>query len=495
MRTLLVSIFLTSTLALPAFAEPAKCVQTGQLMLGFDNTEMWVDVSKGASLAAAEQDFKGFCEWNRMDRAAGVLSRQSGPKAPETRTQYRVDKYEGDRDEAASTLLSRDLSWGLSPWESSMMGHPRLKEMSGRGTFFSEACLVKQGCHAQLLKQFRRDDLKAHYEVPNYKTRGPLKVSSAELMGACGFLSPLETLSCASAGRQLMKWVEVHTQQDDTQVTAVPLLRETLADQKLTPVLQKVVVKLYERFESGQMPKDASVYSDLTSEFQNAGFSREESHSQALRVLGAISSGGPNFAMRINRSEITGFPSSCEERSGCNLNGVLMQALAEGMSHADTLMMKAGHPSVYSLPPGAGFPCDIGKSYHFWATAAWTDRLMADGFSASSARTAVYASHLGYHLRADTDERTNNVLAMPRYGAVENGLRLDMNLASAGAAFAARAKTPSAAEPLNIQEGFLKTLRDGNLSPANPESSFQRSPTQVYEWTQRVSAKTAFDAY
>lgn len=489
-------VFTLCLLNLEAKAQGGACVNNGQVGVGFNDTEIWVELSQQMSLTAAEKDFKGFCEWNRMDRASGLLTKSAGKKVQDkTMTQYRVEKLRGDRDQAASALLPVDLESLADPWEASMMGHPTLKSKSSKGTYFESVCLVKEGCRSYLLQAFKSKDLKGNYDVPIYKTLGPLKVSQAEIMGACGFLSPLGTISCSSATKELLPWVEIHKGNASEQITGVPLLTEALSDQKLTPALQRTAVKLYEKLESGKMKKNDSIFTDLTEELQKEGFSAEEARRKAVQVLGAISSGGPNLAGRINYSEIQAFPRSCTEGQSCNLNGIFMQALAEGMVYGDTLMMQAGHPSVYSLPPGAGFPCDSGKSYHFWATAAWTDRLMEKGYSASAARAAVYASHIGYHLRGDNQRRDNGVLSMPRYGSVENGLRVDLNMAAAGSAFGAKLKNLSEADSLKMKEGFLETLSSGNQNPANPGTSFERTPAQVYEWTQRVAVKTAFEFY
>lgn len=484
-------------LCLEAKAQGNICVNTGQIAVGLENSEMWIGLSKHMSITAAEGDFKGFCEWNRMDRATGSLSRKGGEAARiESMTEYRMKKIEGDRDQAASALLgTEDNFMSLAdPWMTSMMGHPELKARSGHGTFFQRVCMVKEGCRSSLIKAFKDKDLRGNYFIPDYKTKGPINVSQTEIIGACGFLNPLATISCASASNKLIKWVEIH-QHKNTQITAVPLIKETLADERLTPALHRTVIKLYERFETGKIEKEASIFSDLTEELKKEGLSSEEAKKQAVKILGAISSGGPNFARRINFDEVASFPDSCRDGKSCNLNGIFMQALAEGMPHADTLMMQAGHPSVYSLPAGAGFPCDIGKSYHFWATAAWTDRLMDEGYSASAARAAVYSSHLGYHLRDAQDIRSNSLLSMPRYGSVENGIRLDLNLAAAGTSFAANL-TSDAPVSLKMKEGFLETLKDGNTNEAtDSQVPFERSPSNVYEWTNRVSAKTAFGFY
>ncbi len=483
---------------LEANAEAGICVNTGQIAVGLENSEMWIGLSKHMSITAAEGDFKGFCEWNRMDRATGSLSRKSGSgvNRDKSMTEYRMKKIEGNRDQAASALLDSDDDFIslADPWMTSMMGHPDLKERSGLGSHFQRVCMIKLGCRSSLLKAFKDKDLRGNSFIPSYKTKGPLNVSQAEIIGACGFLNPMATISCASASNKLIKWVEIH-EHKKTQITAVPLIKETLADERLTPALHRTVIKLYERFENGQIEKEASIFSDLTEELKKEGLSDEESKKQAVKILGAISSGGPNFARRIDFEEVASFPNSCRDGKSCNLNGIFMQALAEGMPHADTLMMQAGHPSVYSLPAGAGFPCDIGKSYHFWATAAWTDRLMDEGYSASAARAAVYASHLGYHLRDGGDLRSNSLLAIPRYGSVENGIRLDLNLAAAGTSFGAKL-TSSGPVSLKMKEGFLETLKEGNTSEAtDSQVPFERSPSNVYEWTNRVSAKTAFGFY
>lgn len=472
------------------------CKNSGQMGVPFENSEMWIDLTKQASLAAAEGDFKGFCEWNRMDRGSSALAKSGGPEGKnKILEKYRYEKLDGNRDEAADALLSTSLNGLVDPWEASMLGHPALKERANRGSAFTRACMVKRTCQTSLLKALELPDLRGHYDVPEYKSKGPIAASQKEILGACAFLSPLATLPCSGASNQLLKWVEIHENKKSEQITNVPLLKETLADPKITSALKRTAIKLFKNLEAKGLGPQSSIFTDLTEELKKDGFSEEASRKQAVKILGAIASGGPNLVSRIETEEVSNFPNSCLDRKSCNLNGIFMQAIAEGIVRADTQMMQAGHPSVYSLPAGAGFPCDSGKAYHFWATAAWTDRLMDEGYSAKAARAAVYASHLGYHLRGDNKKRTNSVLSMPRYGAVENGIRIDLTMASAGSSFGTQLNQKSAGSDLKMKEGFLTVMREGSNTPANPNTDFERSEWQVLDWTQRTGVKAAFGLY
>ena len=104
---------------------------------------------------------------------------------------------------------------------------------------------------------------------------------------------------------------------------------------------------------------------------------------------------------------------------------------------------------------------------------------------------------MGYQLRDIGGDRdaTHTTLAMPRYGAVENGVRMDLNLAAAGVSFGAHLSDVSSAPVLDIKEGFISTLRVGNSNPSLEDATFSRSPSDVVEWLGRTGAVNAFKDY
>src|SRR5262249_21539205 len=148
-----------------------------------------------------------------------------------------------------------------------------------------------------------------------------------------------------------------------------------------TKALQNVAVNLWHKIEARSFGSTDNIFSALSSELQRDGFDKSSANQKAVEILGAIGTGGAQFAGRVNRDEIINFPASCKAPNHCNLNSVFMAAIAEGMVHADTLKMMDKEASPYSLPAGAGFPCDSGKSYHFWMAAVLEQELEKKGHS------------------------------------------------------------------------------------------------------------------
>ncbi len=441
----------------------------------------WVDLDRELAKEAIRKDFQGFCEWNRMDRMAA-------DKAFDLQ-EYRKLKTTGDRDAAAQKM-----NLGGDPWITSLMGHPHLKKMGT--THFSVLCEYYPRaleCAGEFSKALEKTYPVTNYNVRNYDSEKYIQrpVSDGDktkLQLACTMFSPKSFLSCRSASSDLVDILTIRAG-----VTGVPLIVDTMKDPTITKALQRVSLKLWQRIEKQTFEKNADIYSELTAELMKDGFKEKEARKKAVLILGAIATGGPNFVKRINSSSVAEFPKSCQSKPGCNLNGIYMQAIAEGMVHGDTFKMQLKEPSLYSLPPGTDFSCDIGKSYHFWLSAALTDRLMDLGHSADTARAVVYASEVGYQLGGANSERGNSALAKPRYGSIENGIRMDLNLAAAGTYFGASVENPPNSLPL--KNGLLKMMDAGNSTPYETGKKFEVSVGNVTEWMDRVGAKAAFALY
>lgn len=465
--------------------EGEMCKNTGQIWMPFEQIQ-WVELDRQIAKEAIRKDFKGFCEWNRMDRA---VKRKDLPE-------YRSIKATGDRA-AAAKKISR---FSSSEWHGSMLGHPILK--LNVGTEFNLVCPdptidnIAISCAANISDALAQNYPHTNYSLPDYQVKENKPSGSAtKLQAACIAFSPKNMLDCGSATEDLLEHLKIYSglSENAALIVGVPFLQEVLADKRITSALKNLSVKLWRKIEKKEFEENANIFSDLNYELMGAGFSLEEARKKSLQILGAISTGGPNFYLRVNSEEIISFPKSCKEKPGCNLNGIYLQAIAEGMVHADTYKMMADAPAPYSLPGGSDFQCDIGKSYHFWFSAALTDRLMEQGHQANAARAAVFAAQVGYQLGGADSERGKNALAMPRYGSVENGIRMDLNLAAAGTVFGAQINNPP--DVLPLKDGLLKTIDAGNTTPFSSDTEFHLTTGNVMEWMDRVGAKAAFGSY
>lgn len=480
MNLILLILFLITPILARA-VEGEICQNTGQVWTPFKEMQ-WVELDRKIAREAIRKDFKGFCEWNRMDRAAADNSYSLA--------EYRAIKATGDRDAAANKM-----GRSSTLWSTSMRGHPSLK-MNARSNFVSlcEDTKLSIDCAQDIKNALSKNYSNINYSLPSYDYVDSKKEESSQklkLKLACIAMSPKSILSCGAASSDLFEILKLRKGKYKS-VTAVPLIESALSDPKITNALQKVSVHLWKRIEKKEFDKNANIFSELSEELIKDGLPVEEARKKALLILGAIATGGPNFNTRIDGSEVREFPLYCNKKPGCNMNGIYMQAIAEGMVHADTFKMLADAPAPYSLPAGSDFQCDIGKSYHFWLSAALVDRLIEQGHPPEAARAAVFASEMGYQLGGADEERGRFALSMPRYGSIENGIRMDLNLAAAGTFFGAQIKNPPSSLPL--KEGLLNSIDAGNTTPYS-EGDFDPSPANVLEWMNRVGASSAYDSY
>lgn len=499
-----------------AAPESVHSEMTGQVYSGSSDSKAFTTISKKMAIAAAKHDLPGFCQWNRLDRAASGLLAGDPDKSIEG---YRRIRSTGNLDAAAEYLLhtrnplrekiNSESTLQVSPvndfhlWDISMMGHPTLKlkvpEVKVGFNVSKATCSDSRTCHAShLAEALASKDLAAHYNTPDYELVGKPPVSGSTLTAACMYVGRLSTIGCYSAAKDVVKYLDYyHSKKSAAKITLVPIIKRTIQDHKITKALQNVAVKLWQRIDRKKFSKEDNIFSELRDELRAQGLSASLAKQKAVEILGSIASGGPQFAGRIDRLEVIHFPNSCKPPKSCNLNSIFMSAIAEGMVHADTFKMLDRTASPYSLPRGANFPCDSGKGYHFWMSAVLQQELERLGHSPYAARSAVLISAIGYQVKPSNDSfRGTSLLTFPRYGSLENGQRIDFIMNTAGAAFGSRLKTGTGDEDLRMASGLYHLMESGNEQPNNTadENSFG-TPTELAAWLFRVAPKSAFDFY
>lgn len=344
---------------------------------------------------------------------------------------------------------------------------------------------------AQTMSENLKSSFPRDYKTPNYGKGRVQSLSPVERMALCkGVTSMVETPGCASALGKLMPKLEVVV--SGASVLDPELQQKTIADQKITRALQNVATSLWDKIGARSFTGSDNIYDDLLKELHKEGFSGEEAKDKALQIMGALSTGGPNFSLRGPVSDLESFP-QCP--NSCNPNYVFLSAIAEGLVHADTLKMNSSS-KLYSLPSNVDFPCDSGKGYHFWMSAYYANQLTKEGVQAQSAQSAVYVSHLGYHIarREQRDENgDNNLLSMGRFTSPENGVRMDLVLASSGARFGAEGANTSA--KISVREAYIETLKAGNADTSQEDWRTPADPRKYYKWLDRVGARTALESF
>lgn len=495
---MLIAIFTSSY----SYADDFDCRNTGQIPLPLENQKIWIEQTKALSVYAAEHDMKGFCEWNRIDRLATEKTYEytkSGDRIehPERIQKYRGDKDTGDRDKTVAELLSYRPKAVMGSWEASMAGHPELKKRTVNWIMQDSCKDHAQQCAGRLADALASTDLKGNYDVPSYRTIGGVWARDSEILAGCMYLDPLNAFGCRSATSDAQDLSRPGiTDVGGYKTVAIPLLQDTLADQRITSSLKTVASKLWRRIDSNKFEKSDNIFSELKEELSKNGFEEKAASQEAVKILGAIATGGPNFFKRVDYKAITGFPGSCRGDNSCNLNSIYMAAIAEGLPHADTVKMMSPDPSPYSLPKNSGFPCDIGKSYHFWMSAEISDWLVQKGHSPASAKEASYMAHIGYQLLGGVGGRENDMVSLPRFGAVENGIRMDMNLAAAGASFGSRLSAKSGDEQLHMGKSLIETIKASGVDPASDAGgTTASSPSKVYQWMKNMGGASALTEY
>lgn len=477
------------------------CRSTGQVFpMGLVNQELsefMVDLNKNNSIDAAERDFKGFCEWNRMDRASGELQSRD----PSAFAKYLTRKREGNRQEAGNSLGEVSTS---GPWKSSMRGNrnAKLKDGSklrrGGSHFYATYAEVNgEKSESVFLAEFAKkmvSNLKSDFEhaylLPEIGKVNIKQLNLTQRLGLCsGITGPFGMRGCASALGMLMPKLEVS--QENASTLDPKLINQTLGDVTLTKALKKVSTSIWERIQNNQFKKSDNIFLELENAFREEGVSKIESRNKALQIMGTLSVGGPNFATRGLREETSKFPACTPS---CNPNNVYLSAIAEGLVHADTLKMDSANPSLYSLPDSVDFPCDSGKNYHFWMSAYCANQLKLEGASKSSAQSAVFVSHLGYQISRDEHlgGGGSNLLKMGRFTSPENGTRIDIILAAAGAKFGVE---ESSSKTINARKAYSEVLRAGSLDSTQEDWSQISDPRKYYKWLDRIGAQKALEEF
>lgn len=506
----------------PPLPPGVECTDTGQINFLSATNELLVKSAKVAALAAVKENLKTFCEWNRMDRyldQGSHIFRDQVKNSPfkthevlkkRMEFRYRQAKDAGNLDLAANIFtgyLKENASFNNDVWTNSLLGHEKLK-LAYVTSFFYEVKRNAAEEHsmpslaASMVESLEAPFLQDNtYSLPKYSLTKPMPaIGMDKKAAACAYLSFTAAADCIGAVEALEPYVSIYQRQDSKYMVApLPLIKKALADRTITEGLKTAATNIWKKVRDDKFGPTDNVFDELKSAFILHGMEPKLAAEKALLSLGAISSGGPNFVLRGDQKQATRFPNSCSASGGCNPNFIYLSAIAEGMVHGDTYKMRAEKPSLYSLPAQHSFPCDSGKTYHFWSMAALTHEMMKQDYSAEGARAAVYLSQLGYqmHRPIQSDDQKTKLLEKARFGTLENSTRIDLTLAAAGTRFGAdisQGKDPSSHD---LSKGLYEMIRDGGERPNEQKNSTflfgDQSLTE--QWVDDLAPGTAFSQY
>lgn len=485
-------------------AQVAVCQNSGQVNLFRPDNVPFTDLSRHLAAEAIAVDLKAFCEWNRMDRMIDTLRLYIyDVKAMDLfLDEYRALKLNGNLPGAIALLKPYASHYNDDAWVRSLFGPAALKRTNIE-TFFSE--VKKNTKNSSDLSLFSGEMVKAlntpfpqEMKLMDYELdQASPKPSASVRLAACAYLSLMDALSCSKAVEALYPYVDRYIPYGRGLVTtALPLVKNTLTNSRLTKGLQAAAVSLWKKIQNNSFSHEDNIFDEIRTALEATGLTKKEAEDEALQALGVIATGGPNFARRANLLDIKTFPICVDAGfiDSCNPNFVFLSAIAEGIAHADMLKMEsAKDPSLYSLPQGYTFPCDAGKPYHFWMAAALTRELQKLGHKSGGARAAVYLSQMGYQTGRPYNAKTDELFNRPRFGTLENSSRIDLVLAAAGTRFGADVGDGKSSKPVSLQEALRQNVLAGGTRPnSKSPPEFVLNEQSKLQWADDMAPKQAF---
>lgn len=408
---------------------------------------------------------------------------------------YSEKKTKNDLNGAAQLLADNTKGSQLDIWSLSMAGHPAIKELANTVSFLVTCtptgfptCKTASTADlkAALSKPFQNNSL----YTPDYQPIKDRKSSSSVLQfGACSLFSNSATRTCMGNLSRIESLMTVQSYIADqnaprsflykeppstmsigmgskempftsSMVTAAPVVKKILTDAAATEGLRRAALKMLER-QSSALSSEANAFDDIKKSFEDAGLNTQEAENKTWDVMAALASAGPNFAKRWSRDGIA--KRMDLKNIDDNPNAFALQIIAESLPKLDTKKSKQHKGALYSLPNGINFPCDIGKSYHFWMTAYLSRNLVKSGSDAESARSAAYIANLGYQMNRQAFAGSElNMEKLERFGATENGIRMDLNLAAAGSLYGSNSAEGKATK-IDLAEKYRESMK---VSPA-----------------------------
>ncbi|MDZ4661649.1 MAG: hypothetical protein SGJ18_08520 [Pseudomonadota bacterium] len=436
----------------------------------------------------ATEDFSSFCQWNRMDRFSQQFS-------SDVQRAYNEMKTKGDEKGAAQLLAEKTKERSqLDIWALSMAGHPAIKELANSASFLVTCTPTgfptckpasNKDLKAALSKSFQNNFL----YTPDYQPIKDRKPSSSVLQfGACTLFSNSSASTCMGNLSHIESLMAVQSYVADqnfprpvlykelpatvsmgmgskempftsSMVTAAPIVKKILTDAAATEGLRRAALKMLER-QNSALSSETNAFDDIKSSFEEAGLTSQEAENKTWDAMAALASGGPNFAKRWSRE---GIGNRMDLKNiNDNPNAFALQVIAELLPKLDTEKSKQQKGALYSLPARVGFPCDIGKSYHFWMTAYLSRNLIKNGSDAEAARSAAYIANLGYQMNRQAFAGSElNMKNLGRFGATENGIRMDLILAAAGSLYGSNSAGGKATE-IDLAEKYRQSMKSSS---------------------------------
>lgn len=478
---------------------------------------------KNKILDNSSANFPTFCIWNRMDRFS------TGYKS-DVRSKYLTLKNNNDMEGAVSLLAANESTSKNDIWSLSMAGHPDLKKRADQISFLVTCDSAadfncKPASNTELENAFSAPFKKNNLYIPEYK---PLKESKksalTERLGACTIFSKGGINSCRKNISKIEELMEIQDFIADqntprpfssveskpifsmgmgsaeapitsSMVTAAPIVKNVLTDPNITEGLRIAALKMLKK-QRLPTSQDSNLFDDIKTSMIEAGLSASSAEEKTWDVMAALATSGPNFAKRWSRNSLA--HKMDIKNISDNPNAFSLQTIAEAIPKLDTLKASEQNGKIYSLPNGIEFPCDIGKSYHFWMTAFLARKLSKEGSSIESASSSAYIANLGYQMRRELYAGSNlNMDSLERFGATENGIRMDLLLASSGAKFGASSAS-NGSYKVDLTQKYREAVKQSSSSSISMTSAIGSLlpglPGKAATFIDRIQPLTIFES-
>ncbi|MGZ3650701.1 MAG: hypothetical protein ACXWR1_01495 [Bdellovibrionota bacterium] len=271
-------------------------------------------------------------------------------------------------------------------------------------------------------------------------------------------------------------------------ISEIHLYREILSDKKYDEGLRLAALKILNRSKA-KNAGGANLFGDVKSSFMEAGASDHAAEEMTWKTMGLLATGGANLASRVFAMNTR--PPNMPKK-------ISLSVISTLMGHLDALSMDSGHP--YSYPPSVHTSCDSGKPYHFWLTAYLAWELARTGTSPKASAAAAFLGQKGYQMMSDTATRDPAKPMTEHFlGPYTNSIRMDLAIASAGAAYGANAGGGRGNSSLDIDEGVKAVVRKSRpvplLTPAQASALFDSPVRFGLEWSKLMAPDAAFSLY
>ncbi|MGZ3689652.1 MAG: hypothetical protein ACXVBW_15215, partial [Bdellovibrionota bacterium] len=306
------------------------------------------------------------------------------------------------------------------------------------------------------------------YQKRNLQRTNVQQIEQAQAQKAvvCSQYGMANTINCVHSLDTMLAMMSPRDNGD----TLVELMIEVFTDPRYVEPARLAAKKVLARVRRDLPEREGDLFGDILAAFVESGVPTPEAEEMAWKFLAMTQVHGVDSPMFLR--DLT-----------TKANSPILIATAvigAGEYILDGRRVKSGH--LYSYPPNVRSHCDFGKAYHFWIAAYLSRALAKSSGNGDAAAAAAWITHLGYQMRGSFGSRDpRRPFTEDVYGVTNNGVRMDLAYAAAGARFGVQSAA-GISKGLDIDEALRELLRhaDPTLAPmSKSEAGDQYSGTGI----------------